>query len=305
MDELLINLKFNLETCAPKDAITDHRKIAYNKNIKPDISKRFGRLQLIGYDPDHIAVKYTVTKNMIPSMNCLCKCDCGNYIYARHTDLVGNKIRSCGCWHRENIENTIKGSRYIHGDTHTKLYNTLWKMINRCYNPNDISYKTYSAMGITICDEWYTPNNHSIGYLNFKKWAYENGYYDQPKDTPKIERLSIERIDPYGNYCPENCTWIPLKYQNLNYKHTPKIHIYGKDVNVSKWGKRINISGSDIMRRIHEFGWSEFDAATIPKRYARLQFGYDTTKNYDGPRYDEDGILRNRDGFIVLIKKGK
>ena len=59
------------------------------------------------------------------------------------------------------------------------------------------------------------------------------------------------------------------------------------------------------MRRINEFGWSEFDAATIPKRNVRLQFGYDTTKNYDGPRYDEDGILRNRDGFIVLIKKGK
>ena len=37
------------------------------------------------------------------------------------------------------------------------------------------------------------------GFLNFKKWAEENGW------KPELE---IDRIDPEGDYCPENCQFI-------------------------------------------------------------------------------------------------
>lgn len=88
-----------------------------------------------------------------------------------------------------------------HGDTGTKLHNTWLNMKARCYNPNNTSYKHYGKLGVRICDEWYR------SYETFKEWAITNGY---------SEELSIDRIEPSGNYCPENCRWVNMSVQNSN-----------------------------------------------------------------------------------------
>ena len=75
-------------------------------------------------------------------------------------------------------------------------------MKQRCYYNKSQHRENYSMKGITVCDEWRD------NYPAFKEWSYANGYYEQPKDTPHKEMLSIDRIDPNGNYCPNNCQWI-------------------------------------------------------------------------------------------------
>lgn len=59
----------------------------------------------------------------------------------------------------------------------------------RCNKPGDEKYKFYGARGIRVCDEW---NEH---FPPFREWAISNGYNDS---------LTIDRIDPRGDYTPKN-----------------------------------------------------------------------------------------------------
>lgn len=81
-----------------------------------------------------------------------------------------------------------------------RLYR-IWRcMIGRCSgrHKNYFSLTYYYNRGIRVCEEWN--NDFSV----FEHWALSNGYEDS---------LSIDRIDPDGNYEPSNCRWIPL---NIN-----------------------------------------------------------------------------------------
>lgn len=74
-----------------------------------------------------------------------------------------------------------------HGLSQTHLY-TIWRSIRqRCrVDPN-------YAGRVRVCDEW----QHDPGA--FVAWAKANGY---------ARHLSIDRIDPDGDYTPGNCRWV-------------------------------------------------------------------------------------------------
>lgn len=102
----------------------------------------------------------------------------------------------------------------------------------RCYNIKCKEYKYYGGKGIIICDEW---RNKPI---EFYKWSYENGY--QPG-------YHIHRIDPNGNYSPDNCVYLSsFKHNKI---HHPYILNREQIFNILVMYHLLNIGTFEIARR--------------------------------------------------------
>jgi hypothetical protein len=170
-----------------------------SKERKPlSQGQRFGRLTVI--ELDHIK-EYIDKKNIVRYRKYYkCICDCGNFCVTEKSQLTTGHCQSCGCLQKEANRTKLN----CHGMSKTKIYSIWSTMKDRCFREKCIDYKNYGGRGITIQKEW-------LDFKNFYEWAKNNGYK---------EGLTIERIDVNGNYCPENCKWIPMSEQYKN-KQTP------------------------------------------------------------------------------------
>lgn len=172
------------------------------------IGKRFGRLTVVSL---HGVKKHHA--------QWLCQCDCGLTTLSFAYQLNSGAKQSCGCLRvekaSEHIPTSLKGKdnpTYKHGGRSQgteRLYYTWWNMLKRCETPS----ANRCGRGIKVCEEWHD-------YKVFRDWAYANGYHNEDTRLPRAERLSIDRINPDGNYEPNNCRWISLsdnvKYRNLH-----------------------------------------------------------------------------------------
>ena len=185
--------------------------------------KRFGKLRVI---------EEAERRNKCITWKCIC--DCGNILNVSSSNLKSNKTKSCGCYQKQRT----KEANIKHGDTRTRLFMILQAMKARCYNPNNNRYYRYGARGICICDEWLDKEN---GYLNFKKWALNNGYSDT---------LTIDRINVDGNYEPANCKWSTNKEQSNNRSTNRFIEYNGQRKTIAEWSEITGIPQHRIWNRL-------------------------------------------------------
>lgn len=190
-----------------------------------------------------------------PFWNCVCSC--GNRKTVNGDWLKCGSVKSCGCLNVDRTKEThIKHGfavRALKGKDETRIYRIWDHMKQRCFNPKASYYKIYGGRGITVCEEWLGEN----GFENFLEWSVNNGY---------ANNLSIDRINPDGNYEPSNCRWANSLTQ-ANNKRTSRLITYkGETATIAQIAKKYNVPDGIFRSRLR-CGWSIDDIISIPPTY--------------------------------------
>jgi len=159
-----------------------------------------------------------------------CRCECGNVTTVLEKFLLKGETRSCGCL----MEEARKTNRRTHGLCGTKLYSVWRNMLTRCEYEKGKSYKDYGGRGIKVCKEWHDPKV-------FLQWAMENGYR---------EGLEIDRKDTNGDYCPENCRFIPQIDNAHNKRNNRLLTVNGETKTMSEWARETGCNITTILERL-------------------------------------------------------
>ena len=189
----------------------------------------------------------------------LCLCNCGVKKEIAMAHIISGKTLSCGC-HKKEINTT-------HGLSNTRLYQIWADMLSRCKNIKHKWYRSYGLKGILVDSSWEI-------FENFNNWALSSGY---------SSKLTLDRKDNLGNYCPENCRWVTkttqVRNRNKTCKNTSSKYIgvsFSTNCRKSPWVSYITIN-----KKRHTIGYfkDEFSAAKARNEYIVLNNLQDFTLN--------------------------
>ena len=174
----------------------------------------------------------------------LFECECGNTTERKLGAMVkaqkaGMKSH-CGCSPALKTHGLSKRFQ--------KLKWVWTSMKQRCYNPSCKDFPHYGGRGITICPDWHS-------FELFHAWAMYSGYR---------EKVTIERIDVNGNYCPENCTWVKNERQALNRTNTLKYEYRGQMYDIRELSELSGINYYTLKGRLTHYGWTVERAISEP-----------------------------------------
>lgn len=140
---------------------------------------------------------------------------------------------------------------YKHGHSPWKFppsptYNSWRGMLERCKNASHTSYHNYGGRGIKVCDRW----------SDFQNFLEDMG--------PRPEGMSLDRKDPNGHYCPENCRWATDEEQARNRSDNRMLTYDGRTQCLADWAKELGIVSASLLERLNT-GWSVEQALGSPK----------------------------------------
>lgn len=172
-------------------------------------------------------------------------CSCGNKKRICISNVKRKKALSCGCISKEQIRKLgmKKGKdkkSYKHGMFGTRFYHLYHSIIQRTkYNPSEKLCRFYGNRGIK--NEWKC-------FEDFYNDMYKT--YLKHVDKHGVDQTTIDRKNPNGNYCKENCQWATRLEQGKNRRNNVLVTINGKTAHISEWSRRLKIS-SHLVRKFY------------------------------------------------------
>jgi hypothetical protein len=168
----------------------------------------------------------------------LCHCKCGRECVVAGMHLRSGNTKSCGCRKEETrLECVEKGT--IDRRTRRKAYVSYRAMLTRCLNLNSTDYQLYGGRGIKIAQRWLAPD----GFANF--------FADMGECPPG---MTIDRINPDGNYEPGNCRWATHTDQARNKRNNRQITWRGQTRSLAEWAELVGKPASWLHKRLCPFG---------------------------------------------------
>lgn len=126
----------------------------------------------------------------------------------------------------------IMGGVIKHNMSRTPIYKSYHSMMSRCYDQKHKAYKYYGGRPdtpIRVCARW-----HDIG-------SFLEDAVKLPNYSPCRKGMTLDRIDPNGDYCPENCRWATNLEQQNNKRNNVILHWNDKNYTMSQLAREIGV----------------------------------------------------------------
>lgn len=120
---------------------------------------------------------------------------------------------------------------YRHGMYGTPTYKSWSEMKQRCKNLNHSKTNCYE--GVTYCKEWE----------KFDNFLRDMGV--------RPEGMTLDRVDPRGNYEPSNCRWADIETQENNRRNNRKYCIDGEMMTLPQIARKYGVSRSNLANKIY------------------------------------------------------
>ena len=118
----------------------------------------------------------------------------------------------------------------------------------RCKNPKSNSYQFYGGRGIVVCERW-------------------NDFFAFVEDMGRRpDGMSLDRIDPEGNYEPSNCRWATNREQSRNKRESVLYEWKGEQRTRKEISDMTDVAYVTLCCRLDE-GMTIDEAIKTPKRF--------------------------------------
>ena len=152
------------------------------------------------------------------------------------------------------IHQATRRGNFKHGHRKGRAFSLEYEswtcMKTRCLNPNCAAYRIYGGRGIGIVPAW----------MDFKNFLKDMG-------SRPSKAHSLERIDNFKGYGPDNCKWATRKEQGANRRTNRLITLDGTTLTLNDWGRKTGIHRRTISSRL-EMGWPVEIALSLKPSFA-------------------------------------